>query len=295
MANVDLVQPPLLSRDGFSLDNSEQDLIRLARLTELQIAKAHAYGAAHGVTFLEAAAATGVVTREFLMTALSKRYNYPIIEKDGQLATFSAELVVGHEPFGAAAEAIRTMRTSLVSSAVSQGTRAFVFIGAREGQGTTFLAANLAVAFAQMSVNTLLVDANLRDPRCAAMFGLEPNREGLADALLHKQLEHPPIVRDVLPGLSILPSGGVPPNPQELLCTGDFLALTANLSRNFGIVIYDSPSAMDFGDAYVLASRVGSAIIVGRQNKASFDDLKQVSDKLRANQCAIIGTIANAF
>jgi capsular exopolysaccharide synthesis family protein len=294
MANVNLVQP-LLSRDGVSLDNSEQDLIRLAGLTESQIARVQAYGAAHGVSFMEAATVTGVVTREFLMTALSKRYNYPIIQNHSQLTAFSTELVVGHEPFGAAAEAIRTMRTSLVSSAVSQGTRAFVFIGARERQGTTFLAANLAVAFAQMSVSTVLVDANLRDPRCAAMFGLEPNCEGLSDALLHKQLEHPPIVRDVLPGLSILPSGGVPPNPQELLCTVDFMALTVNLSRNYGIVIYDTPSAMDFGDAYVVASRVGSAVIVGRQNHASFEDLKQVCDKLRANQCAIVGTIANAY
>jgi protein-tyrosine kinase len=295
MANVNLVQSPLLSRDGFSSDNSEQDLIRLARLTEPQIAKAHAYGAAHGVTFLEAAAATGVVTRELLMTALSKRYNYPIIQKDSQLATFSAELVVGHEPFGAAAEAIRTMRTSLVSSAVSQGTRAFVFLGARDEQGTSFLAGNLAVAFAQMSVSTLLVDSNLRDPRCAAMFGLEPNMVGLSDALLQGQVEHPPIVRDVLPGLSILPSGGAPPNPQELLCGGDFLNLVTNVNRAFGVVIYDSPSAMDFGDAYVIASRVGAAVIVARKNHASFADLKQVSDRLRADQCTIVGTIANEF
>jgi capsular exopolysaccharide synthesis family protein len=203
--------------------------------------------------------------------------------------------VVGHEPFSVAAEAVRTMRTSLVSAAVAQGTRSFVMIAAREGQGATFLAGNLAVAFAQMSVATLLVDANLRDPRCGAMFGLEPNREGLADTLLHKQLENPPIVHNVLPGLSILPSGGVPPNPQELLCTGDFLTLTANLSRNFGIVIYDSPSAMDFGDAYVIASRVGAAIIVARQNNAKFEDLAYVTEKLRANQCSIVGSIANCF
>jgi capsular exopolysaccharide synthesis family protein len=295
MTNVNLAQRPPLPTGSSTLDNAEQDLVRLAKLTESQIAQAHAYSVAHGVSFLEAAAATGVVTREFLMTALSKRYNYPIIQDDGKFVGFSRELVVGHEPFSAAAEAVRTMRTSLVSAAVSQGTRSFVMIGARERQGTTFVAGNLAIAFAQMSVSTLVVDANLRDPRCAAMFGIEPNHKGLSDALLNKELEDPPIIHNVLPGLSILPSGGVPPNPQELLCTGDFLTLTAHLSRNYGIVIYDSPSAIDFGDAYVIASRVGAAIIVARQNDAKFEDLKQVSEKLRANQCAIVGSIANCF
>jgi protein-tyrosine kinase len=295
MTNVNLAAPTPFSQGSSSFDNSEQDLIRLAKLSDLQIAQARAYGVAHGVSFLEAAASTGMVSREFLMTALSKRYNYPIFQDDGRIGAISSELVIGHEPFGEAAETIRTMRTSLISSAISQGTRAFVFIGAREAQGTTFLAGNLAVAFAQMSVNTLLVDANLRAPRCAAMFGIEPTQEGLSDALLHRQLEYPPIVRDVLPGLSILPSGGVPPNPQELLCGGDFVDLAAGVNRNYGVVIYDSPSAMDFGDAYVIASRVGAAVIVARQNDASFEDLKHVSNKLRANQCTIVGTIANAF
>ncbi len=52
---------------------------------------------------------------------------------------------------------------------------------------------------------------------------------------------------------------------------------------------------MDFGDAYVIASRVGAAVIVARKNHASFADLKQVSERLRADQCTIVGTIANAF
>jgi Mrp family chromosome partitioning ATPase len=103
------------------------------------------------------------------------------------------------------------------------------------------------------------------------------------------------VFANVLPGLSILPAGAVPPNPQELLCSGDFMTLAGNLGRSYGVVIYDSPSAMDFGDAYIIASRVGAAVIVGRQNHAVFDDLKQVAEKLRANQCTIVGAIDNVF
>lgn len=278
-----------------TLDKVAQELVRFAKLSELQIGHIRAYSKARGISFLEAAVDTGAVERETLMTALSRQYNYPIIHDEEGLTGLSQELVVGHEPFGAAAEIVRSIRTSLVSTAVAQGLRSFVVVGPREGQGASVIAGNLAVAFAQMSVNTLLVDANLRDPRIAGMFGVDPNGEGLSDVLLRMQLDGLPIVRDVLPGLSILPSGGIPPNPQELLCGGDFVALTAKFARDYGIVIYDSPSAIDYSDAYVIASRVGSAIIVGRRNRANFNDLKQVSDKLRTHQCTIVGTVSNDF
>ena len=277
------------------LDNAAKEVVRLAELTEAQIGQIRGYGEAQGISFLEAAVATGAVKREYLMTALSKQYNYPIIEGNGGLSRLSSELVVGHEPFGPAAEVLRSMRTSIVSSAVAQGIRSFAIVGPRQEQGVSFLAGNLAVAFAQMSVNTLLVDANLRDPRIAGMFGADPNGEGLSDVLLRMQLEDLPIIADVLPGLSILGSGGVPPNPQELLCGADFMALTSQFARAYGIVIYDTPNAMEYSDAYVIASRVGAAILVGRQNNARFDDLKTVAEKLREHQCNIVGTIANAF
>jgi capsular exopolysaccharide synthesis family protein len=295
MSDVHNAQQPPEIEGGRLLDSAAQELVRIANLSDLQIDQIVAFGKSRGISFLEAAVATGAVKREYLMTALSRQYNYPIIQDGGLLASLSSELVVGQEPFGTAAEIVRSIRTSIVSSAVAQGLRSFVIVGPREGQGASFIAGNLAVAFAQMSVNTLLVDANLRDPRLAGMFGIDPNREGLSDVLLRMQMENLPIVADVLPGLSVLPSGGVPPNPQELLFGGDFMALTAKFARDYGIVIYDSPSAMDYSDAYVIASRVGSAIIVGRQNHARFDDLKKVAGKLREHQCNIVGSISNDF
>lgn len=285
----------LPGRRNAPLDNVAQGLVRSAGLTDAQIEQALAYSRANGVSFLTAAIATGLVTREFVLTSISKQYNYPIIQNDTAVQAFSRELVTGHEPFGPSAEKIRTVRTSIVGGAISRGVRAFVMVGAREGQGATYLAANLAVAFAQMSVATLLVDSNLRDPRIAAMFGVDPAHEGLTDALLTRRVDSPPIIKNVLPGLSILPSGGIPPNPQELLCSSEFFALSSNLLNHFGVVIYDSPSAMDYSDAYMLAARIGAAVLAARLHHASFEDLKAVSAKLRANQCEIIGTIANSF
>lgn len=298
MAQPQLVQPQDLVEQPSPNNVSsavEQELIRIAGLTDRQIDRVREQQKRQNSSFLDAAIAIRVVSREFLMSALSKQYSYPIIHQGNGSARFSRELVVGHEPFGKGAEQVRSIRTSLVSAAVSKGTRSFVVIGARSGMGSSYFAGNLAVAFAQMSVATLLVDANLRDPRIAEMFGAPPDQPGLSEAVRLRSLEQPPIIYDTLPGLSIITAGSLPPNPQELLCSEEFLALTANFNRDFGIVIYDTPSAMDFADAYVVAARVGAAVLVARKNRATYKDVSAITERLRSMQCNIVGSILNQF
>jgi protein-tyrosine kinase len=271
----------------------EAELIRVAGLSGRQVARAREIQKRQGISFLEAAIATRAISRASLMSALSKQFSYPIIHAEGGSAVFSRELVAGHEPFGPAAEELRSIRSSLVSAAVSKGVRAFAMMGSRPGMGSTYFAGNLAIAFAQMSVATLLVDANLRNPRIAEMFGAERKREGLTETLLHGKIDQPPIINDVLPGLSVLTSGAIPPNPQELLCSEEFVALTANFNRDFGIVIYDTPSALEYADAYVVASRIGAAVIVARKNSAKFKDVAAMTHKLRGMDCNIVGSVFN--
>ena len=276
-------------------DEIEHQLIRILKLTDRQILRARELQRDQGLSFVEAAIAIRAVRREDLLTALSKYYSYPIIYSDADSARFSRELVVGHEPFSAAAEAIRSIRSSLVSSAITGGTRSFVIVGPRTGSGSSFVAGNLALAFAQMSATTLLVDANLRDPRIAEMFGLDRNREGLSEALRRRTIDPAPIAHDIIPGLSVITSGAAPPNPQELLCSEEFLNLTTKLSQDFGIVIYDTPSAMDYADAHIVVARVGSAIIVAQRHKTTFNDISTVTGKIRASQCNVVGSVLNGF
>jgi len=274
-------------------DQVEAELIRVARMSDRQVEKARQIQRRLGVSFLDAAIAARSISRESLMAALSKHFRYPIIHGDSSKGGFSRELVAGHEPFGPAAEELRSIRSSLVSGAIAKGVRAFAMMGARSGMGNTYLAGNLAIGFAQMSVATLLVDANLRDPRVAELFGLERTREGLSDAILRRNSDLPPVLFDILPGLSLLTSGRIPPNPQELLCSEKFLALTASFNREFAVVIYDTPSALDYADAYVVASCIGAAVIIARKNRATFKDVATMTKKLRDIDCNIIGSVLN--
>ena len=252
-----------------SKDPIEQQILAAGNLSEAQVEAIRGFQRRKGLTFGEAAIALGLVRRDSLFLALSKRYNYPVLNFGVDEGRFSRELVVGYQPFSTAAEAFRSVRSALATGPLSQGKNAFAVIGPHRKVGVTYFAANLALSFAQMAVPTLLVDANLRKPRLAALFGVDPKTEGLVEALTHGEAELPPVTLDIVPGLSLLVAGATAPHPQELLSSKEFLTLSQNAQRNYGVVIYDTPSALESADAYVVASRVGAAIIAARRHRTS--------------------------
>jgi protein-tyrosine kinase len=285
---------PSSNLNELSSEHIGTQLVQMGKLTPMQVARAAARARAGGLSLPEAAVAMGFLGREELMKALSLQYSYPVLDRSVEAGKFSRELVVGHEPFSAAAEAIRSIRTALAASAVSQGVRSFLITAPRRGAGASYFASNLALAFAQMSLPTLLVDTNLRKPRIAQIFGVQ-RFVGLSETLRCKNVEDPPIMSNVIQGLSILPAGEVPPNPQELLASADFLALTNNLQAAFGIVIYDTAAGMDYADAHVVASRVGAAVVVARRHKTAFNDISMLAQKFRGINCKVLGSVLNKF
>jgi protein-tyrosine kinase len=276
-------------------DPIEQQILAAGNLSEAQVEAIRGFQRRKGLTFGEAAITLGLVRRDSLFLALSKRYNYPVLNFGSDEARFSRELVVGYQPFSKGAEAFRSIRSALATGPLSQGKNAFAVIGARSGVGTTNFAANLALSFAQMAVPTLLVDANLRKPKLATLFRVDPKSEGLVEALTHCEPNAPPVAIDIVPGLSLLVAGATPPHPQELLSSKEFLNLSQNAQRNYGVVVYDTPPALENADAYVVASRVGAAILVARRHRSKVKDMKTVSQALEGFQCEIAGAVLEYY
>jgi len=274
-----------------SNEQVEREIIEHCGLDPQKVAQVRALQQRHGSSFAEAAMALGLIGREHAFSALSKHYNYPILTHGQGPVRYSTDLVVGFEPFGTQAEALRTTRAALISSAIETKTNSVAFIGPRSGVGVTYLCANIALSLAQAGVRTLIVDANLRRPRVGQMFGLDRAHEGLSDAINYRLADSPPIASEVLPNLSVLPAGMTPPNPQELLASPEFAALAQGLRRRFGIVLFDTTSTEDCVDGIIVASRVGAAALVGRRHKTTFKEAKQLADSLRGQHCAILGNI----
>ncbi len=88
-----------------------------------------------------------------------------------------------------------------------------------------------------MAVPTLLVDSNMRDGCLADMLKLPRCSRGLSKVLRRQVDERVAMVSNIVPSLSLLPVGASPHNPQELLSSGEFIALTLRLEKQFGAII----------------------------------------------------------
>jgi protein-tyrosine kinase len=270
-----------------------QLLLQMGKLTAEQIDKVLAHQKRQDCTFGDAAIALGFVRRVDIMEALARQYHYPILSGDADNSALSSELVIGHDPFGTAAETIRSIRSAVVHAALGQGIRSIMITAPARGAGSTYLAGNLALSLAQMNVKTLLVDADMRDPRVGTMFGLNGRSKGLSEAVRYP--DEPVMPYSVVPSLSVLPSGAVPPNPQELLSSVEFLNLSTRFEQEYGAVIYDTAPGIEFADVQIIAARVGTAIVVARQHVTRFADVSALAQKLKNIECNVIGTVFNRF
>ena len=135
--------------------------------------------------FGEAAIRLGLLTEADIQHALSRQFAYAYLRKTpGEERPVSEELVAAYEPFSARVEQLRSIRSQLMLRWFDKAEQRQVLsvVGAERGEGRSHLAANLAVVFSQLGERTLLVDADMRNPRQHEIFHLE-NKVGFSTVL----------------------------------------------------------------------------------------------------------------
>ena len=146
-------------------------------------------------------------------------------------------LVMRAEPTSPAAEAYRSLRTSLQFAAYENVVGSVLVTSPTATEGKTSTVSNLGVVLATVGKNVVLVSADLRRPRLAAFFGLDEG-VGLTSVMIGEltldQALQP--VPDI-PGLTVLGCGPVPPNPAELLSSPKFAEIFDELTKRFDLVL----------------------------------------------------------
>src|SRR5262249_27369201 len=132
------------------------------------------------------------------------------------------------------------------------------------GDGRSYLAANLAVVFAQLGEKTLLVDADLRRPRQHRLFG-HGTGPGLAQALSGRAGIDSAERVSYFDNLWLLTAGVAAPNPIELLSRLAFPSLIGEARKQFKIILLDTPANSRGADARIAASRSDGVLVVTRQ------------------------------
>jgi chain length determinant protein tyrosine kinase EpsG len=267
--------------------------LREARqLTEAQLEQIVVHQRQLGVRFGEAAVALDLVTRDDVLWALSRQFDYVYTRVDDEL---SPELVAATRPFGSEAETFREIRSQLLAGALgAEGSerRALAIVSPDRGDGRSYLAANLAVTLGQLGGRTLLVDADLRVPRLHRLFDIDPVHGGLSDMLTGRADGAAMLRVGRLAGLWLLCAGTVPPNPLELVQRSSFAELARELQQKFDHVVFDTPAATHGADARVVAAACGIALVVGRKGRSRMHDLAKLA-KGFSRTLAVAGLVMN--
>ena len=202
-------------------------------------------------------------------------------------------LVLVDAPDSPEAEAFRTLRTSISLLGKESEFRSFLFTSAIPGEGKTFVALNFALSLAQQGLETVIVDADLREPRIETALQSEGERAGLT-ALLSGQIDLNDAVRATEhDNLILLPAGQRAPDPAKLLGNKQFENMVENLLREFDRVVIDSPPVNAVSDALLVAAAADATCLVVRAGKTPKRAIRRAISQLHVAHASVAGFVFN--
>jgi len=172
--------------------------------------------------------------------------------------------------------------------------KVLAIVSPQAGEGRSWLAANLATVFAQVGMRTLLIDADMRNPRQHLLFNLD-NSAGLSALLSGRAGKD--VAKRVHPDLRlfVVPAGPVPPNPQELIARPVFDVVLERFHSQFDLILMDTPPAADTADAYLLAARADAAVMLVRRHHTRAAQVSTAMEGFNLSGTSVIGTVVNEY
>ena len=173
------------------------------------------------------------------------------------------------------------------ASLVDQG-NLIMMTSAVPGEGKTYTAINLALAFAQERDHTvLLVDCDVTKQGMSRMLGVEQRRPDITDLLASENVSiEDALLKTDVPGLVLLPAGKPHEYITEMMSSQRMARLVNEFATRYTdrIVVFDAPPLLSTPESQVLAGIVGQVVFVIEAGKTPFtivqDALKMIpSDK----------------
>lgn len=190
-------------------------------------------------------------------------------------------------------EAIRSLRTSLHFAMMEAKNNVLMITGASPGIGKTFICANLATLVAKAGQRVLFIDGDMRRGYTHELIGAE-NKSGLSNVLSGKTEFSPALIQRGVYGFDFLPRGQVPPNPSELLMHRRMGELLDWASKNYDLVLIDTPPILAVTDASIIGKLAGTSLMVARFEANTAKEIDVSYKRFAQNGIEIKGVILNA-
>lgn len=211
---------------------------------------------------------------------------------DDTSVKYGVNLVANEYPTSSIAEQFRTVMTNISFTNVNKDIRSLMIASSEPSEGKSTVSANLAITYAKQGKNVVLIDADLRKPTVHKSFGVS-NRTGLSSILSKNSTVEDAVKYTSIPGLSVITSGPVPPNPAVLLGNGIIDQILEKYNKPNDLVIFDVPPVNSITDASIIAAKADATIMVLPQGIADKKEAKQAINQLRKVDANILGGIMN--
>ena len=187
-------------------------------------------------------------------------------------------------------ESYKSARSNIMFSLSAEDQKVFAVTSYAKGEGKSTVSANLAISFSKMERRVLLIDCDLRRPNLHNIFKVE-NTIGLSNVIGKMADFEDAVKHDVIPNLDIMPSGTIPPNPSELLCSPGFEKLVKGLIDEYDYIIFDTPPIGVVADALLLKDRVAGYVVVLRERSTTHGDIQKMLESIKLADTKILGFI----
>lgn len=219
-------------------------------------------------------------------------YSRKAVRSNEEPEAYTSVLVVRDIPRSPISEAYRMLRANLKFISADKELKAIVITSSIPGEGKSTVAANLALAMAQMERRVLLVDADLHRPVQHQIWELT-NSQGLSN-LIVGQTETRTAVKQIMDNLDVLTSGVVPPSPASLLDSKRMASLIENFTVNYDFVIIDTPSLNVAADAATLGQMADGVLFIVRPGLVDAVHATAAREILEKSGQNVLGQVVNA-
>ncbi len=239
-------------------------------------------------------AQNGVITPKEFKHLVTSQFEYPPLLQGA--SGMSDSLVAAFNPYGAKGRAIRYLAARIKLETAAEQGLCFSVAGAHKNCGTTYIAANLAVAFSEFGLRTLLIDANISRPRMQELFACS-QVPGLSTRLTGGVSPTAFVVRlKEFRNLSLLPAGKSSVWRSKLL-RRDFLAfLMSEVRDKYDVVVCDSPAmSTTTDDCEVIAAVCRNVLSVLRKDHTRVSNARAMLSALDAVGTRKLGSVLCEF
>lgn len=203
-------------------------------------------------------------------------------------------ILASAQPSDPAIESLRSLRTALQFAMLDANNNRVLITGPTPGLGKSFVSTNFAAILASGGRRVLLIDADMRKGHINQFFGIR-RENGLSELIVGAIPQEQAINRNVTPGLDLITTGVLPPNPAELLMSDAFSKILNDISEKYDIVIIDTAPVLVAADTSAAAKNAGIVLLVARAELTHVGELTESIKKLNQSGSQVTGVLFNGI